>query len=255
MGRDEKKIREIIAPLEGAKYEGKEPLGPHIDDLVRLYLKIKKRFCVSVLEFGLGYSTFVIAQALKENKERWDALENKPEARRTDMFQLHSIECSGQWATEIVERLPESLYDVIRILHCRPYTALLNNQLCHLYDLLPDVVPDFIYLDGPDPAQVQGSIQGLSFQCPERTPMTADPLIMESTMLPGTMILIDGRTQNARFLARNFQRNWDVRELWEEDVTIFELCEPRLGSINSTGMDILWEIKHAPKETHRRRKT
>jgi len=58
---------------------------------------------------------------------------------------------------------------------------------------------------------------------------------MEPTFLPGTFILIDGRTNNTRFLKNNFKRqyimNWDK----EGDVSTFELDEEPLGKTTSWG--------------------
>jgi hypothetical protein len=107
-----------------------------------------------------------------------------------------------------------------------------NGQLCHYYVNLPDIVPDFIYLDGPDPKDVNGDINGLSFKCDERTVMAADILLMEPTLLPGTFILVDGRTNNARFLERNLLRNFRIKCNKESDVTFFELIEEPLGKLN-----------------------
>lgn len=114
-----------------------------------------------------------------------------------------------------------------------------NGRLCHYYADLPDVIPDFVYLDGPDPNDVQGKVNGLSFQCDERTVMSGDLLLIEPTFLPGLTVLLDGRTNNARFLERNFQREYAVR--WDPiaDVTIFELSEPPLGRYNIHPGDFL----------------
>jgi len=67
--------------------------------------------------------------------------------------------------------------------------------------------------------------------------MGADLVVMEPTLLPGTIILVDGRTNNARFLQRNFQRNWKMEWNPQEDYTVFELDEPRLGKYNVLGKD------------------
>ena len=104
-----------------------------------------------------------------------------------------------------------------------------NGRICHFYDQLPDVVPDVIYIDGPDPRDVKGSIRGLSFQAADRTVMSADILAMEPTLLPGCVIVCDGRVNNARFLANNLQRPFTHRLLPGTDITIFHLDEPPLG--------------------------
>ena len=62
--------------------------------------------------------------------------------------------------------------------------------------------------------------------------MSSDLLMMESIFAPGLFILVDGRTNNARFLQRSFQRNYDMVHYPETDVTTFELKEPYLGKRN-----------------------
>ena len=72
-----------------------------------------------------------------------------------------------------------------------------KGQLCHFYERLPNVVPDFIYLDGPDPSDVVGAVNGLDFSHRERTVISGDLLLMEPTFVPGLIVLVDGRTNNA----------------------------------------------------------
>ena len=112
-----------------------------------------------------------------------------------------------------------------------------NESVCHVYDLLPDVVPDFIYLDGLDPADAEGSVSGITFKNLRRTVMAADPLLSESTLLPGFYTLVDGRSNNARFLERELKRDYEVHYDPEADVTTFELKEPRFEKKNIYG----WE--------------
>lgn len=69
--------------------------------------------------------------------------------------------------------------------------AEFQGQISHFYNELPDVVPDFVCLDGPDPSTVKGSIHGLSFQNPKTTVMTADIIKYESTFLPGFFMIVD----------------------------------------------------------------
>jgi len=105
--------------------------------------------------------------------------------------------------------------------------------MCHSYEYIPDVVPDFIYLDGPSTADVEGSVNGMTFaRNPDRTVMSADPCIMESILLPGCFMVIDGRTNNARFIKNNFQRQWCYDWLEDRDVSTFELVEEPLGELN-----------------------
>lgn len=68
--------------------------------------------------------------------------------------------------------------------------------------------------------------------------MSGDLLLMEPTLLPGTFVLIDGRTNNARFLQKNLQRDWKMVHDARGDVTTFELTEERLGPYNILGTDL-----------------
>lgn len=206
-------------------YEGKPSLPPQKDDLERLYNLIVDNFCLTVLEFGCGYSTLVIEQALKENKRKWDTLENKPEVRNPNMFECHSIDTNEKWIAEC-----ESYSDIF--FWCFDSKRFeYNGKLCHVYDNLPSILPDFIYIDGPDPLSV--------YDWGYNMPMAADLLLMEPLLIPGTIVLIDGRTNNARFLENNLQRNWKFRWDKEEDYTLMILEEVRLGKINAIGRDIL----------------
>ena len=69
-------------------------------------------------------------------------------------------------------------------------------------------------------------------------PMAADILSFEHFLTPGTLIIIDGRTANARFLKSNFQRNWDYSYAKDFDQHFFELLEEPLGIYNKRQIDI-----------------
>ena len=217
----------------------KIPDPPQSADLVRLHKLIRQRKSFTVLEFGVGYSTLVIADALQKNRLEWAALPDKPPIRNRFMFQLFSVDASPEWIEKVKAGLPEHLRPSVHFHHAGVEIGTHNGRLCHFYETLPDIVPDFIYLDGPSPKDVKGSIRGLSFQCYERTVMGADLLLMEPTFLPGTFILVDGRTNNARFLEKNFQRDYRITWDKEGDVTTFELMEERLGKYNLLGTDFL----------------
>lgn len=215
------------------------PYPPQLADLVRLHKTIRQRKSFTVLEFGLGYSTIIMADALRKNQEDWDKLSRKPEIRNRFMFQLFSVDASQSWIDHMKAIFPKHLIDRARFQHSEVEIGTFNGQLCHYYKNLPDIVPDFIYLDGPHSKDVKGDINGLSFQCDERTVMSADLLLMESTFLPGIFIIVDGRTNNARFLERNFTRRYKTRWDRKGDVTTFELDEERLGKYNLLASDFL----------------
>lgn len=207
-------------------------IPPDLRDLARLHQALRGRRVFTVLEFGSGYSTLVMADALLKNKRDWAALQPKPRARHHNPFELHAVDTSPHWAAESRAMLPEHLAAVVAI-HVSPAQAgTFQDRACHYYTTLPDIVPDFIYLDGPDPAAVEGAVGGLTWQNPDRCVLAGDILRMEPHLLPGTLVLVDGRRANALFLAGQFYRRWDVQYDAGSDVTALELQDPPLGAIN-----------------------
>ncbi|MFZ4819970.1 MAG: hypothetical protein ACOYLU_15100, partial [Limisphaerales bacterium] len=63
------------------------PYEYEIDDLFHLYSTVRKASCVSVLEFGSGWSTLVLALGLHENAEVFGA-EHLRSVRHPNPFQL-----------------------------------------------------------------------------------------------------------------------------------------------------------------------
>ncbi|MFL2569175.1 MAG: hypothetical protein ACJ0QH_00525 [Flavobacteriales bacterium] len=213
------------------------PFPPVAEDLARLHRLIRKRKAFTILEFGSGLSSLVMADALSKNKADFLAIEEKPELRNRFMFQIFSVESDKQWIEHSQSNFPKHLLEHVNFHYSEIKIDTFNGRICHFYDNLPDIVPDFIYLDGPNPKDVKGNVNGMTFQCDERTVMAADLLLMESILLPGTYILVDGRTNNARFLKNNFQRNFEMSWNKDDDVTSFELKEERLGKYNILGSD------------------
>ncbi len=226
----------LEAILDELRAEPERPIPPDIPDLVRLHRLIRERPCVTVLEFGVGFSTLVMAHALAANESLFGAEMRKSATRNSHLFQLFSVDANPAWIERTQRRLLPSLNNRVYVAHSAVSATTFGGRLCHLYDVIPDVIPDLIYVDGPDPHDVGGAIHGLTFQTMERTVMAADLLLMEPTLLPGTIVVIDGRENNARFLVRNLQRPVEVSH--QDDVTIIEFVEARLGRINVIGVDV-----------------
>ncbi len=219
-------------------------LPPDWRDLARLHEFARARKSVTVLEFGVGRSTIVLADALRKNKEAWETSGQKPFAQaREALFRVYSVDASQEWIQSAQTLLPASLKPHVTFCYSPVEASTFNGHMCHFYQTIPDVVPDFIYLDGPDPAHVQGEVRGLSWKNPDRTVMAADLLLMEPTLLPGTFVIIDGRTNNARFLAHNLQRKWDIVHMEKEDITTMILAESPLGAKNRA--DLEYRLGHA----------
>ena len=212
-------------------------IPPEANDLVRLHKLIREKKPFTVMEFGVGYSTLIIADALYKNKQEFEACNINAEIRNRYMFNLFSVDVSTDWINLTKSRLPKHFEDIVRFHASDVFAGTYRDQLCHYYESLPDIVPDFIYVDGPASADVKGSIRGLTFACHERTVMSADLLMMEPVFTPGLNILIDGRTNNARFLQRNLTRNYIIN--WDKDLdfTLFTLDEESLGKYNKRWQD------------------
>ena len=209
------------------------------DDISYIHKLVRERKPFTTLEFGVGFSTLTIAHALMLNKKEFDALTKKPKVRNTKMFKHYVVDTNEFWLDNTKSKFPIELAPFVVFNYSQTYITMLGDlQVCSLYKNIPDVIAEFIYLDAPDPKDVAGSINGLTFQCPERTVISGDLLLMESTFLPGTFILVDGRTNNVRFLKNHFKR--DYAFTWDQkfDRSTFELTEEKLGPHNILGSEL-----------------
>lgn len=222
-------IRDLVT--EGVS----EEIKPKWDDLARLYQIVRKRKPFEILEFGSGFSTIVMAEGLKRNWYEFLKNDENHEISKPIIISLETFEKWKQNTQEKLLRANLNEFAEIKISNAR--IGQFKGQICHFYDELPDIVPDFVYLDGPNPLTVEGSINGISFRNKKRTVMAGDILKYESTLLPGFYMIVDGRSNNARFLERMLTRNYEVTYHEFADVTTFILMEDRLGKKNIYG----WE--------------
>ncbi|MEK9184023.1 MAG: hypothetical protein AAB890_03040 [Patescibacteria group bacterium] len=208
------------------------PLPAELDDLIRLHFLVRSRKVTTILEFGVGKSTLVFADALKKNKEEFGEFV-KNNLRRANPFEIHSVDNGKKWINECKKSFPAKLLDFTHFHLSEAEMTTFNGRACTMYKKLPNICPDLIYLDGPDQFSVKNDIRGISTRSPDRLPMSADILLFEPFLLPGALILIDGRTANVRFLKNNLQRNWKYNHFVKEDLHTFELIEEPLGKINA----------------------
>ena len=62
--------------------------------------------------------------------------------------------------------------------------------------------------------------------------MNCNLLKIENLLLPGTLILWDGQTNNARFNSSNFKRKWSSKRIEKIDISFSEQIEEPLGYLN-----------------------
>lgn len=221
----EKTVFESVDPTNS------EPFRPEWLDLTRLFALIRLRRITSVLEFGCGFSTVVMAHALALNEQR-DGVVVRETLRRTDPFRLHVVDDMQQYLDLTRGRLSQELRSRVSFHHAPVHMTTFDSRICTEYESLPNVCPDFIYLDGPSQDSAVGEVSGISTRHPDRLPMACDILKIEHFLLPGTLVLTDGRTANARFLKANLQREWRHEHDEEGDVHYFEMIEEPLGKWN-----------------------
>jgi len=212
----------------------KVPLFAELDDLIRLHYLVTSRKVSTILEFGVGKSTLVFDHALTSNKQKCESYVTE-KLRRSNPFECHSIDNSKKWINE-VKKLKPSKNVFIHFSRC--HMGTFNSRICTFYDKIPNICPDLIYLDGPDQFSVKGDVRGISTRSQDRLAMAGDILTLEHFLLPGTLIVVDGRTANARFLKSNLQRDWSYKYFEEYDQHFFELTETSLGKLNSLQMKL-----------------
>lgn len=209
-------------------------IPPNYSDLARLHKLVRERKVFTILEFGVGWSSLVLADALYKNKIDFESEPQNSSLIKDDMFNLFSLDTSQHWIDIAKKRIFDYLLPYVNFKFSEVEIGEWNGKICHFYNKIPDILPDFIYLDGPDPKDVKGEIRGLTFGKNDRFVLSADLLLMEPLLLPHTLILVDGRVSNSRFLKTNFSRNWQMEYNEITDISVFELIEDSIGKRNDT---------------------
>ncbi len=210
--------------------DGGDAYRPELNDLIRLHFIVRSRRILTVMELGAGWSTLVLAHAMKQN---YDDYHSKIEGiRRKNPFKVYTVETESKYADIVKDRIGNEYKDYVDFTVTTSSLTTFNDRICGKHDELPNVCPDLIYVDGPNPKSIIGNINGIHMDHQDRTTVICDALIIEPFLLPRTLILFDGLTNNARFHKNNFQRNWTYTHNENEDYSIFELNEDPLGLYN-----------------------
>jgi hypothetical protein len=230
-----------VTPVKKSIYESVDPKvvapkSPEWDDLVRLHKLVRSRKVTTVLEFGCGYSTVIFADAIEKNRQEFGDFVSS-NLRRSNPFEVHSVDDMAKYIKIAKSRLPKNLKSCVKFTRSEVMMTTFAGRICTEYLNLPNICPDFIYLDAPSQDSANGEISGISTRHPDRLPMSCDLLKIEHFLLPGTIVLVDGRTANARFLRTNFQRNWLYQHDVLNDAHVFELVESPLGRYNKAQIE------------------
>ena len=230
----DKKVNEMLVS---------DPYPPTLEDQYRLYQFIILNKRTTILEFGSGWSTITFASALNELKKKYSIAINK--LRRNNPFELFVLENEKKFFNITKRRTSKffsnrkELPPKINYKFSEVEMTMFNNNFATQYKSLHLCNPDFIYLDGPDPWTVKGKINNITIKHKDMMPMACDIIKLENFYTPGTIIVVDGRGANAKFLKDNFKRNWLYR--YECDQHIFYLNDPVLGKYNKLQLEFYKE--------------
>lgn len=217
-------------------YKSKKNLNPNYLDLYAIFQIIIKNRRTTILEFGSGCSTLVIAEALDALKKKFSSKIKK--IRRENPFELFYIENEKKYLEFTKNNLRKDNRKIkVNSFFSDVVMTKYNGHFATEYKNLPICNPDLIYLDGPGPSKVKKQINNFTIsKNKDLCPMSCDILKFEFFLLPGTIIIVDGRAQNARFLKSNFKRKWLYKYNEYYDQHYFYLKEKYLGPINKKQM-------------------
>ena len=204
---------------------------PNFVDLKNIFELITSRKPRCVLEFGVGFTTICICLALKENEK--NGLNG----------QLYTVDAEKSWLENTENKLPSELKKYVTFHYSSCSASIVNNQLVSIYDNLPNISPNFIYLDGPSPSSVKGKINGLSFTEEKdsnfrgdgigivsaekdnrwnRRIVASDILLYESSAPYDFFILVDRRYVNCNFLINNLKFKYKLKRDLATGIVTFE---------------------------------
>ena len=179
----------------------------HKDEYTFELITSRKPKCV--LEFGVGFSTICIALALKENE-------------KNGFFgQLYSVDAEKSWLKNTEDKFPPELKKYVTFHYSSCSVSTFNDQLVSYFDNLPNISPNFIYLDGPG-SLVKGRIRGVGFDEENRHMVNSDILLYESSSPSDFFILVDRRYINMNFLINNLKYKYTLKKDLAFGIVTFE---------------------------------
>ncbi len=197
-------------------------------DLKNIFELITSRKPKCVLEFGVGFSTICITLALKENE-------------KNGFFgHLYTVDADKFWIKNTENKFPSDLKKYVTFHYSPCSVSTVNHQLVSTFDILPNISPNFIYLDGPNTESVRGKIRGLSFgeKIPDprsdrmiktregnmlnRRIVASDILLYESSSPSDFFVLVDRRYVNTNFLINNLKYKYTLKKDLAFGIVTFE---------------------------------
>ena len=206
----------------------KDEYKPDFIDLKNIFELITYRKPKCVLEFGVGFSTICISLALKENE-------------KNGFFgHLYTVDAEKFWLKNTEDKFPPELKKYVTFHYSSCSVSTFNGQLVSHFDNLPNISPNFIYLDGPNPESVRGKIRGLGFSEKisdlrsdgivktrevniwTRRIVASNILLYESSSPHDFFILVDRRYINCNFLINNLKYKYTLKKDLALGIVTFE---------------------------------
>lgn len=214
-------------------------IKPDLLNLYYLYKNIVNYKRTTILEFGSGWSSLIFALSLNELKKKYSIKISK--IRRGNPFELFIIENNKKYLNITKKRInsffkKNKIKNICKIhyVHSNVRMTEYKKRIATEYKKLPICNPDFIYLDGPDQKNVIKGKSAFTTNHIDLMPMSSDILKIEYFLIPGTIILVDGRKANVNFLKDHLRRNWVYSYNKKVDLHFFYLNDKSLGKINDS---------------------
>jgi hypothetical protein len=155
-----------------------------------------------VVEFGVGNSTLVMAEALARNGSG----------------KLWTTDVSARWLGDTHRCIPDRLRHGVELRQSALETMQIDGDPCHRFVSHPPADRiDLLFLDGPSPKDVPGWVHG------GKRPVAADPVLLEDRFAEGFRMIVDARAHNVAFLKRHLKRRYRVRTDPVFKITTFDL--------------------------------
>lgn len=224
-------LKKNIIPIDIFKEEAIKfnLIEPNIEDLARLHYICLSTKPNSILEFGCGFSSYIFHNYLSNFTTNHS--EGCPNLLQ--IFEVHKkfLDISTNRFNKLSNKVD------VKSSICKIVKDLSRDDGSHYYDGNINYIPQIIYLDGPSHHDIPYSkfdennySTQLGFT---RPPISSDILKIESWLEPATIILVDGRNSNVRYLKNKLSRNWDWTESIDSRFNFAILNEKPLGNYNS----------------------
>ena len=179
-------------------------------DIVRLSYLVSKQPVGDILEFGSGVSTLLLAFCCKKNEIEYGYHGT-----------VHCLEADATWQNLVETELERhGLSKYVEFHLSVPEMTVYDTTPVMSFDKLPNICPNFIYVDGPRGNQAVGTFKGIGgsacISC-------LDVLYFETTFPAHTKIVVDGKLSFVKFYEKNLKRNYRKRHIHIFDQTEFDL--------------------------------